>query len=135
MRPALGLILPVASIVALSCAKKNPVYGGRYLAERTEDGGTTWARDQGGLAARGSTSRADEELFYSKRMFEAGVTMCNQSAIADRSEVRVRGFHFVKEGSEPITDAELRTAVINAAKRGSSPAQAMALQFLNRVRS
>lgn len=31
------------------------------------------------------------------------------------------------------TEAELRTAIINAAKRGSSPAQAMAVQYLNRV--
>lgn len=32
-----------------------------------------------------------------------------------------------------ITESEVRAAVINAAKRGSSPAQAMALQYLNRV--
>jgi hypothetical protein len=31
------------------------------------------------------------------------------------------------------TEAELRTAIITAAKRGSSPAQAMAVQYLNRV--
>lgn len=31
------------------------------------------------------------------------------------------------------TEAEVRTAIITAAKRGSSPAQAMAVQYINRV--
>ena len=33
------------------------------------------------------------------------------------------------------TEAEVRAAIINAAKRGSSPAQAMAVQYINRVQS
>jgi hypothetical protein len=107
--PFLALVL--ISFAVSACTEKKPiVYSGRYLAERSEDGGKSWAVDQGGLAGRGST-RSEEESYYARKMFDAGVSVCNQSGVADRAKVRVRGFHFLKEGTDPVRDDELRAAL------------------------
>ncbi len=95
-----------------ACKAKAPVvFSGRYLAERSEDGGTTWAEKQGGLLGRGSTTRAAEETAYASKMFDAGVAVCGEAKAPDRAKVRVRGFYVVKEGDAPVSDAELRAAV------------------------
>lgn len=84
------------------------VFSGRYLAERSEDGGVTWAERQGGLVGRGSTTRAAEETHYAREMFDAALLLCNEAKEPDRSKVRVRGFNVVKEGSAAVSDTELR---------------------------
>lgn len=103
----LGLLL-FLPLVAACRAKAPVVFSGRYLAERSEDGGKTWAERQGGLVGRGSTSRAAEETHYAQEMFDAGLAVCGEAKEPDRSKVRVRGFSVVKEGDAAVSDAELR---------------------------
>ncbi|MCA2961967.1 MAG: hypothetical protein IOD12_17085 [Silvanigrellales bacterium] len=107
-----GVAAFLFSVLFLACKAKDPVvFSGRYLAERSEDGGSSWAERQGGFLGRGSTSLAAEENFYAQEMFDAGVAVCGEAKEPDRAKVRVRGYYAVKEGKAPLNDAELRAAV------------------------
>jgi|688.fasta_scaffold192472_3 hypothetical protein len=70
----------------------------------------------------------------------------NDEQIAVLLEMSIQEFRVeMSSGESPLklavlrgrltTEAEVRAAIINAAKRGSSPAQAMAVQYLNRIQS
>jgi Neuraminidase (sialidase) len=113
------LVTPLVTITVLAvfivsapltaCNKRGAVYSGRYLAERSDDGGKTWFNDEGGLAAKSGSTREAEEGHYSNRVFEAAQTLCGQSNVDDISKVRVRGFTYVKEGKAQVSDEELRS--------------------------
>lgn len=96
-----------AILVAGACARKaSKTYSGRYLVEWSEDGGA-WANASGGLAGRGSRSRGEEEAYYGGKLRESARGACERLP-GDKAKVRLKGYALVKEGADPISDAELK---------------------------